>query len=247
MKTHSTILTIAIIIVLSSCKKKENAPEVVEPRKLLTKITQVDFTGTRFTTFSYDDQLRLKVINEYGLTTYFYDGVNISAIETATFGNAPLNKTTITYSNGRPVKAVVDLKEKTRIYGYIYDGDQLSEIHVTEKGIVISILKYKCDNHNITSISDSDTKSTRTFTYGTNKNVYASMGLEYVLGFEGIDRYSENEELEIKVEYPSGSSLEKNVYQYDSQGYPTTKVNTYTSPGSPPSITKYAFEYEMRK
>ena len=141
MKTHFTILTIAIIIVLSSCKKKENAPEVVEPRKLLTKITRVDFTGTRFTTFSYDDQLRLKVINEYSLITYFYDGINISAVETATFGNAPINKTTITYSNGRPVKAVIELKEKTRIYGYIYDGDQLSEIHVTEKGIVVSILK----------------------------------------------------------------------------------------------------------
>jgi len=247
MKTHFTILTIAIIIVLSSCKKKENAPEVVEPRKLLTKITRVDFTGTRFTTFSYDDQFRLKVINEYSLITYFYDGVNASAVETATPGNPPINKTTITYSNGRPVKAVIELKEKTRIYGYIYDGDQLSEIHVTENGIVLSILKYKFDNHNITSVSDSDTKSTKTFTYGTNKNVYASMGLEYVLGFEGIDRYSINEELEIKVEYPGGSSLEKNVYQYDSQGYPTTKVSTNTSQGFPPSITKYAFEYEIRK
>ncbi|RZL17101.1 MAG: hypothetical protein EOO89_09615 [Pedobacter sp.] len=247
MKTSLNVILFSVIILLASCKKKETAPEVVEPRKLLTKITQVDFTGTRFTTFSYDDQLRLKVINQYSLTTYFYDGINISAVETATFGNAPINKTTINYSNGRPVKAVVELKEKTRIYGYIYDGDQLSEIHVTEKGIVISILKYKCDNHNITSVSDSDTKSTRTFTYGTNKNVYASVGLDYILGFESIDRYSKNEELEIKVEYPGVSSLEKNVYQYDSQGYPTTKVNTYTSQGSPPSITKYAFEYEMRK
>jgi len=247
MKTSLNVILFSVIILLASCKKKESAPEVIEPRKLLTKITQVDFTGTRFTTFSYDDQLRLKVINQYSLTTYFYDGINISAVETATFGNAPINKTTITYSNGRPVKAVIELKEKTRIYGYIYDGDQLSEIHVTENGIVLSILKYKFDNHNITSVSDSDTKSTKTFTYGTNKNVYASMGLEYVLGFEGIDRYSINEELEIKVEYPGGSSLEKNVYQYDSQGYPTTKVSTNTSQGFPPSITKYAFEYEIRK
>lgn len=43
MKTYSTILTIAIVLSLLSCKKKENAPEVLEPRKLLTKITRVDF------------------------------------------------------------------------------------------------------------------------------------------------------------------------------------------------------------
>jgi len=249
MKTSQLGYLIALTLCFAACKKKDSTPEKIETKRLLVKITQVeDFLGTSFTTFSYDERLRLKVITDrFGLDTYTYDGDNIRTIETSTPGNAPGNKYTFSYENGKPIKIVQTFLDKTRIYGYVYSGEHVSEIHVSENGDIIDLAKYKFMGHN--TVTKSYEGGSTVFTYGTKKNMYASVGLDYFIDVELFDRYSANELLEKKFLANDGSTIStmKNVYQYDKDGYPTTLVSTITQASGDTQVIKYSFEYEDRK
>ncbi|MEJ7557988.1 MAG: hypothetical protein WKF66_06735 [Pedobacter sp.] len=242
-----TLLASMVMLSLSSCKKYKEVQEESLPVKLLVRAIQVQGGTTSFTTYTYDNQRRLKTIKEtYGTRTYTYDGKDLSAME---IGPA---KITISFTNGRPTKATTTFPDKTITTGYLYDGDQVSETHETQSGIVVNLVKYTYANHNIIKTTSDFGQGLviEDIKYGTKKNRFFNASLKYVIGIEGgLDRYSANEVLESKVSYDNGSFLTtKNIYTYDSDGFPFTLVSTFKDASERQvGEAKYTFEYEMFK
>lgn len=249
MKPKLKLFVMMMLTIASSCKKDSPPSSQVVPVKLLSKVTQVQYGETSFTFYTYDDKHRLKTIKDpYGTLNYTYDGDFLSAIE-PTLGS--LGKIVMTYRDGKLSKAVRTFPDKIRTYGFIYSADQVSEVHANENGVVVNVDKHTYSNHNIIQTTSDYGQGlvTQQFIYGKGKNKFFNSAIPYINGVETMDRYSSNEVLESKISYANGSFLTiKNIYTYDSEGFPTTQISTYTTPsGASAGESRYSYEYEMSK
>jgi hypothetical protein len=258
MKLTST-LSLALLMCLPlifACKKSSGPTEKpVVLKKVLNRIIKVNNDNkTSFTTFSYDEKLRLKSVSN-GTTTdvYRYDGENVSYTEFWVETNK--NENTMSYLNGKLNKILMKsyntgvLARETTI-GYIYGSGPLpTEMHATEGAIVRAVDKYQysANNNIIRTENQTNVLIIVENTYDTNKNKFSNCMLDFVLSTEPYDRLSPNNILKRKIIYPDGSYLEiTNTYTYDAEGFPVTQVSKAVHSSSGDSGTeKYTYEYVL--
>ena len=252
MKTSLLAGLVIVLITFQCCKKKETVSDEKPLVKLITRVVFAVGNRAVFKYYTYDDKNRLKTIKDGSTTTtYTYNSDNLSSIEIINSVSGPMSKIEFTYNSGKITQAVDKQASQTKIYGYIYAGNDLSEIHVNENGIVVQKLKYTIVNHNITKIVDvlPDGIFTTEYTYGSHKNIFYDTRLSQIIGIEGIDRYSLSELLESKRTTPDGSFIKEiNSYAFDEAGLPLTSSNTVVQ--SPDIIIfegKYTYEYDLGK
>lgn len=252
MKTSLFAGLVVVLITLQCCKKKETIIDDKPQVKLLTRVVFAIGTNAVFKYFTYDAKNRLKTVKDGSTTTtYTYNSDELSIIEVVNSVSGPISKTEFTYNSGKITQAVEKEPSRTRIYGYIYVGNDLSEIHVNVNGVVVEKLIYTILNHNITKKVDvtPDGTFTTEYTYGSHKNIFYHSRLSQLLGIEGIDRYSLNDLLEFKRTNPDGSFVKEiNSYAYDEDGIPITSSNSVVlSPNIIAFEGKYTYEYELGK
>lgn len=239
-----------------ACKKSDDSSEKpVVPKKVLSRIIQVDFDNkTSFTTFSYDEKIRLKDVTNAGKTdTYKYDGENLFYTEFWIGTNKTVN--TISYQDGKPIQTIrkafnSGTLTKEMTIGYVYgNGPYPTEIHVKEDGIVMAINKMQYSaNNNVIRIESLTNESIITEnTYDTKQNKFSNTMLGFTIYGEPFDRLSPNNVLKRKVTYPDGSYLEiTNTYTYDADGFPITLASKAVhSLAGDVGTYKYTYEYIM--
>ncbi|HEX8607508.1 MAG TPA: hypothetical protein VF679_02585 [Pedobacter sp.] len=258
MKTNLIAGVIIALITLQSCKKKETIEEEKPPMKLLTRVITASQAGAVFEYYTYDDKHRLKTHKSgTSVTTYNYSNDDLVTIEETSSVSGPLSKYDLTYNSGKIIQAAGKQNNKQQTYGYVYIGNDLSEIHVKEDGVVVAKLTYTIVNHNITKIVKEYPGATYITenTYGTHKNMFFNArisqinGIEELLGSDSYDKYSVNDLLESKLTFPDGNIVKTvNTYTYDEDGLPLTLSSAQTLSTAPNTfVGKYTFEYELVK
>ena len=245
MKLKLLFLLYITVAFGSACKKDKTPEEKTSPIKLLSKVTRTNEDGEKIVTlYTYDEKNRLKTIKEsYGTFNYVYNSDFLFEIESS---GTSQGKVQMTYTNGRPTRALRKLADKSRIYGYIYSEDKVTEIHANENGLVVNIDKITYQDGNIIKkVSDyGQGVVTEECTYGNKKSRFINVRLKYVLGVESFDRYSVNELLESKVSFDNGALRQtNNSYTYDSDDYPITMTSSLIVDNVKAPQSKYVFEY----
>ena len=250
------ILSFCLLLFLGCKKATEPSPEPYTPKKLLSRIIQVDNDSkTTFKTFEYDDKQRLKSINNgTTLDEYRYEGNNL--VSTTFWTGLTKSEYTITYRDGKPDKAVRKVYELGKLIsestnGYIYaNGNDPSEIHSTEAGIVRATMKLQYSaNHNITrQEQQANILIIYENTYDTKPNIFTNSMLGFYFPGENYDRLSGNNLIKSKIIYTDGTYLEiTNTYTYDDDGFPFTRVyKAQHSSGGAPTTYKYTYEYVIQ-
>ena len=252
MKTSLFAGLVVVLITFQCCKKKETIIDDKPQVKLLTRVVFAIGTNAVFKYYTYDDKNRLKTVKDGSTTTtYTYNSDELSIIEVINSASGPISKTEFSYNSGKITQAVTKEPSRTKVYGYVYVGNDLSEIHVNVSNVVVEKLIYTIVNHNITKIVNvtPDGIFTTDYTYGSHKNIFYNSRLSQLIGLEGIDRYSLSDLLESKRTNPDGSFIKEiNSYAYDESGIPVTSSNSVVQ--SPDKIIfegKYTYEYEVGK
>ena len=254
MNKHFTILIICMAFALSGCKKdKPKEPDEQEaPVKLLSKVTEISNGATSVSTYTYDDKNRITSIKT-GSTQeikYSYKGEEIAAIEFRSENNVSSNSV-FTYSGGKPVKIVRKsydggTLQKESTHSFAYSGELITDINISENGIIAqkTKVKYK-DNNIIESESESNVIIKVVNTYGNKFSRFKDSRQKYYTGAEYFDSFSVNDLLKAIIIYPDGSTLTSTyTYTYDSDGYPiTVSVTHLHSVAGPVGESKSTFEY----
>ncbi|HEX8608172.1 MAG TPA: hypothetical protein VF679_05975, partial [Pedobacter sp.] len=223
MKTNQIAAVLIALVTLQSCKKKDTIVDEKPPMKLLTRVIFAIENRAIYEYYTYDDKHRLKSANVSELTTYTYSNGDLATIE------GPRFKFDFTYKSGKIIQAIGKENGRNLVYGYVYVGNDLSQIHINENGVVVEKWTYTIVNHNITKIVQESGEGIfiTDFTYGSHKNKFFHAGLSQIIGIETIDRYSVNDLLETKRTAPDGSFVKTtDSYVYDEEGLPVTSTST---------------------
>lgn len=156
-----------------------------------------------------------------------------------------------TYSGGKPAKIVRKsydggALQKESALSFAYSGELITDINISENGIIAQKrkIKYK-DNNIIETESESNVIIKVVNTYGNKFSRFKDIRQKYYTGVEFFDSFSVNDLLKDVIIYPDGSTLTSiHTYTYDSDGYPITlsTVNTHSAAGAV-GESKSAFEY----
>ncbi len=253
MNKHFTILIICMAFALSGCKKDKpkEADEQEAPVKLLSKVTEISNGATSVSTYTYDDKNRMISIKT-GSTQeikYSYKSEEIAAIEVRS-GNIS-NNSVFTYSGGKPVKIIAKsydggTLQKEATYSFAYSGELITDINISENGVIAqkTKIKYK-DNNIIETESESNVIIKVVNTYGNKFSRFKDSRQKYYTGAEFFDSFSVNDLLKAVIIYPDGATLTSTyTYTYDSDGYPITVsvAHLHSAVGSVGGSTS-TFEY----
>jgi hypothetical protein len=236
MNKHFAILFICIAFALSGCKKdKPKLPDEQKiPVKLLSKATEISNGTTTISTYTYDDKNRITSIKTGSIQEikYSYKGEEIAAIEVRS-GNIS-NNSVFTYSGGKPVKIIRKsydggTLQKESTYSFAYSGELITDINISENGIVAQKRKIKYqDNNIIETESESNVIIKVVNTYGNKFSRFKDSRQIYYTGVEFFDSFSVNDLLKAVIIYPDGATLTSTyTYTYDSEGYPITLSVTH--------------------
>lgn len=256
MSKYSAVLLICIAFTLSGCKKdKQKVSDEQEVTvKLLSKVTEISNGTTRVSTYTYDDKNRIVSIKTGNTqeTKYSYKGEEIAAIE---LRNDNISSNSVfTYSGGKPVKIVRKsydggTLQKESTYSFAYSGELITDINISENGIIAQKRKIKYqDNNIIETESESNVIIKVVNTYGNKFSRFKDTRQKYYTGVEFFDSFSVNDLLKAVIIYPDGSTLTStHTYTYDIDGYPVTlsTVNIHSVAG-PVGESKSTFEYRNR-
>ncbi|HMI04980.1 MAG TPA: hypothetical protein VK541_21015 [Pedobacter sp.] len=253
MNKHFTILIICIAFTLSGCKKdKPKTPDEQEvPVKLLSKVTEISNGVTNISTYTYDDKNRIINIKKGNTqeNKYSYKGEEIAAIELRNDNIS--NNSVFTYSGGKPVKITrksynSGTLQKESTYSFAYSGELITDINISENGIIAQKrrIKYK-DNNIIETESESNVIIKVVNTYGNKFSRFKDSRQKYYTGVEFFDSFSVNDLLKTVIIYPDGATLTSTyTYTYDSDGYPITLSVTHLhSAAGAVGESKSTFEY----
>jgi hypothetical protein len=232
MNKYFAILLICLAFALPGCKKdKPKAPDEQGIQvKLLSKVTEIANGVTSMSTYTYDDKNRITSIKT-GSTQeikYSYNGAEIAAIEVRS-GNISSNSV-FSNSGGKPVKIVgksydggVLIKEVS--FSFAYSGELITNINITENGIIGQKTKIKYqDNNIIETESESSVIIKSVNTYGSKFSRFKDSRQKYYTGVEFFDSFSVSDLLKTVIIYPDGNTLTSTyTYTYDSEGYPITR------------------------
>jgi hypothetical protein len=254
MNKHFAILLICMAFALSGCKKdKSKTPDEQDgPVKFLSKATETSNGTTRISIYTYDDKNRILNIKT-GSTQeikYTYNGAEIALIEVR--NGTIASNAVFTYNGGKPVKLVRKsydggalLKEGT--YSFAYLGDLITNINISENGIIAqkTRIKYQ-DNNIIETESESSVIIKSVNTYGSKFSRFKGGRQKYYTGVDFFDSFSVNDLLKTVIIYPDGATLTSTyTYTYDSEGYPITLSVTHLhSVAGPVGGSISTFEYK---
>lgn len=249
MKKIIMLFVVATSIAFTACKKNTNNP-VPENKQLLSKVTETSAADTTTTTLTYDNNKRFSLIktSEGDETKFTYNGNDLVGIE----NKFESEKTTlqITYTNGKPSKAVYSLYDGNTLtekfnLTYTLTGDLVTEILFKDSTdattLSKTIIAYQNDNISKVEVyNGEDLISKEQFTYGNKKSMFYNSRVKYVVDLFTLNLYSANEALTEK-----SNLLEKtNVYTYDNNGYPlTVDISEKVLPGGNINTSKLKLEY----
>lgn len=250
MKKQLIVLALAGLA-FTACKKDDNPSE---SKQLLKKIAEIENGDTTYTNLSYDSQKRLVLVkteeNEVKLT---YSGNNLSVIENKEGDDK--TKLEVTYDGGKPKTGVFTVFEdnvlqETYKISYTLDAaNRVTEIVVKDNANanVISKQVLTYTNSNISKVQSflgTTLLSTVDLTYGSKKNPFSGIKIDYVVDAFLADAYSANEVVKQKQTVSDVSSETTNTYTYDSKGYPVkADVSEKTLPNGTPELRKLMFTY----
>lgn len=266
MKIKLTFLLACTMLVNFSCAKKTAAvDEPVAPVKvkLLTRVIASSMSPpattytTTFTDYSYDDQKRLISIKSGGNeTVFYYNDRGEMYKKTAPFGPSSHADTEVAYENGHIKSATVknysgNIVTSEILYGYIYSGDNITEIDVNQNGLRLRSYKFEFSNNKPVKVvcDDPTYPFFEEFTYDDKKSAFDSQAknVRNALNLP-FGPFCDNNILTDKMTFTTITSgtTRSLVYTYDEDGWPKTTVGKAGPTGATnPSESRITCEYTL--
>ena len=237
-----TVAAIAIVVAFTSCQKDDSDNGKV---KLLETVTE---PNSWYHKFEYDSQNRLTKYSRYDSSGELLD------------------TKTLAYSGNDLVKVMYNSSVITVIYEYTKSGNKITAIpgtqtwdlnsdgqlvkYAMEIGGNSQIIDYLCQNGNLmkrTYVYNHEAGGTDNFIteykYDDKKSpMYNCTTPQWYLidSFIDIMIGTKNNMIEEKWSVDSNTGAEINIYEYDSDGYPTKRITTYSN-GSK-GVTDFAYK-----
>lgn len=244
MRKSIAVITLALLV-MGSCKKEEEAPEVAKVKQSIG----ISFTWgvTDTANYTYDSEGRVTDV-QYGVTggheVYTYSGNNIICLKYNSSGGLDQTITYIKNSQGY----VDSLTELTTGFPdpfrtkFIYDsnGFLVTSKRYNSTNDLYLVYQHSNDGKNLTTTYHNDGSgnlvSTTSYTYFTDKlNTIgnANMGM----GFLGV---SSKNVVDVRTFDDGVSSIHTNNYTYDNQGR-ITESNMYSGNGTLEATFKFSY------